>query len=428
MSENCRTQKQYDHRLRLLIQNTRDLDLAVRHGVPRSTARGWLKQPRTDVVSIDVLNMDAEALQREVLFLRRRVARLLALLHLVIVAFKVAGFSFDRVRIPEGARKQRLLRAIERTRTHLPLRDVLKLIGMSSTRYHAWLGKQECGLDDQPCCPRTSPQQLTRAEYLAMRDMVTGNEYRHVSTGTLARLAQRLGKVFASPTTWYRLVRAHNWRRPRQRVHPAKPTVGIRATRANEIWHVDTTLIRLLDGSKVYLHAIIDNFSRRVLAWRVNDSFIPAVTAELLIEAGSEIEDGKPQLLVDGGVENYNSAVDKLVDSGVLKRILAQTEIRYSNSLIESWWRVIKHQWLFLNTLDTVASVRKLVAFYVEQHNRHLPHSAFKGQTPDEMYFGTGDDIPKKLEEARLQARELRLKSNRERNCQVCSLSVNASC
>ncbi|MDG2130621.1 MAG: DDE-type integrase/transposase/recombinase [Fuerstiella sp.] len=138
----------------------------------------------------------------------------------------------------------------------------------------------------------------------------------------------------------------------------------------------------MLDGSKAYLHAIIDNFSRRVLAWKVNDSFIPAATAELLMEAGREIEDAKPQVLVDGGVENYNSAVDKLVDSGLLKRILAQTEIRYSNSLIESWWRVIKHQWLFLNTLDTVANVRKLVTFYVEQHNRHLPHSAFKGQTP----------------------------------------------
>ena len=191
---------------------------------------------------------------------------------------------------------------------------------------------------------------------------------------------------------------------------------------------MDTTLIRLLDGSKAYLHAIIDNFSRRVLAWRVNDTFIPAVTAELLVEAGREIEETKPQLLVDGGVENYNSAVDKLVDSGLLKRILAQADIRYSNSLIESWWRVIKHQWLFLNTLDTVASVRKLVAFYVQQHNSHLPHSAFKGKTPDEMYFGTGDDIPKKLEEAKLQARGLRLKSNRERNCQVCSLSANASC
>ncbi|MDG1895848.1 MAG: hypothetical protein P8J37_13155, partial [Fuerstiella sp.] len=116
-------------------------------------------------------------------------SRLFALLHLVVVAIKVAEFSFDRVRIPDGTSKQRLLRAIERTRTHLPLRDVLRLIGMSSTRYHAWLGKQECGLDDQPCCPRTTPQQLTREESHAIRDMVTGDEYRHVSTGTLARLA-----------------------------------------------------------------------------------------------------------------------------------------------------------------------------------------------------------------------------------------------
>ena len=87
-----------------------------------------------------------------------------------------------------------------------------------------------------------------------------------------------------------------------------------------------------------------------------------------------------------------------------------------------------KHQWLFLNTLDTAASVGKLVAFYVDQHNSHLPHSAFKGQTPDEMYYGTGDDIPKTLEEAKLQAREVRLKSNRERNCHVCALPTSASC
>ena len=218
---------------------------------------------------------------------------------------------------------------------------------------------------------------------------------------------------------------AHRWQRARQRLHPAKPKVGIRATCPDEIWHVDTTLIRLLDGSKVYLHAIIDNFSRRILAWRVNESFMPAVTAELLVEAAPK--DNKPQLLVDGGIENHNSAVDTLVETGLLTRILAQTEIRYSNSLIESWWRVLKHQWLFLNTLDTAASVRKLVEFYVEQYNSQLPHSAFNGQTPDEMYFGTGDDIPKQLEAAKLAARKLRLKTNRELNCQVCVQSASAS-
>lgn len=70
----------------------------------------------------------------------------------------------------------------------------------------------------------------------------------------------------------------------------------------------------------------------------------------------------------------------------------------------------------------------KLVGFYVNQHNKHLPHSAFKGQTPDEMYFQTVDDIPKQLEAAKCEARELRLKSNRERNCHVCILPTPASC
>jgi hypothetical protein len=59
--------------------------------------------------------------------------------------------------------------------------------------------------------------------------------------------------------------------------------------------------------------------------------------------------------------------------------------------MIEAWWRSLKHQWLFLHPLDSVTTVRRLVEFYVDEHNRVLPHSAFRGQTPDEMHFGTGE-------------------------------------
>jgi len=92
--------------------------------------------------------------------------------------------------------------------------------------------------------------------------------------------------------------------------------------------------------------------------------------------------------------------------------------------MIESWWRVLKHQWLYLNTLDTLATVQKLVAFYVEQHNKHLPHGAFHGQTPDEMYFGTGADIPKQLAAAKVAARQARLAGNRAVRCKTCSEPV----
>jgi hypothetical protein len=71
-------------------------------------------------------------------------------------------------------------------------------------RFHAWRRLQHaCALDDQSSCPRTSPHRLTPPEVRAIKDMVTALDYRHAPTGTLAVLAQRLGKVWASPSTWY---------------------------------------------------------------------------------------------------------------------------------------------------------------------------------------------------------------------------------
>ncbi|HEX2462044.1 MAG TPA: DDE-type integrase/transposase/recombinase [Vicinamibacterales bacterium] len=253
--------------------------------------------------------------------------------------------------------------------------------------------------------------------------MVTSPDYRHVPTGTLAVLAQRLGKVWASPSTWYRLVRQNGWRRPRLRVHPAKPKIGLRTTRANEMWHIDTTVIRLLDGTRAYLHAVIDNFSRRILSWRVADTFAPVNSVTVLLDASRAATPSgtTPVVLADAGVENVNAQVDALIHAGALRRLLAFTELKFSNSMIEAWWRSLKHQWLFLHSLDSIATVRRLVAFYVDEHNRVLPHSAFHGQTPDEMYFGTGDAMPAELASRAVAARRARVQANRSASCATCA-------
>jgi hypothetical protein len=218
MEIKTRTVRRYDHRLRDLVRSTRDTEYATQHGVPRSTARGWLTSARAAVVSAEVVDMDTSALQKEVLRLQKRVAILRAFLRLLVVLLRVSGFSLNKTRLPEGDRKQMLLRAIDRSCSVLSLRSVLRVLRLSRTRYFTWKHEGECGLDDVSSCPRTSPQQLMAVEIDAIKEMVTSDEYRHVPTGTLALLAQRLGRVFASPTTWYRLVRAYKWRRPRRRL------------------------------------------------------------------------------------------------------------------------------------------------------------------------------------------------------------------
>src|SRR5919197_3170851 len=237
-----RPQHRYDYRLRELVQRTGDVNIAADLGVPQSTARGWLRTAPTVVVGLDVANLTELQLRQEVLKLRRRVQKLAALLRLARVLLRVSGFTLSGERLPDGYDKLQILRAIDQARARIPLRAVLQLLQLSPSRFHAWRRRHTvCALDDQSCCPRSSPHRLTRSEIRVIEDMVTSPEYRHVPAGTLAVLAQRLGTVWASASTWYRLVRRYGWRRPRLRVHPAKPKMGLRTTRPDEMWHIDTT-------------------------------------------------------------------------------------------------------------------------------------------------------------------------------------------
>jgi putative transposase len=174
--------------------------------------------------------------------------------------------------------------------------------------------------------------------------------YRHMSLRALARHAQRIEKVLASPSTWYRLVRTAGWRRPRNRVYPAKPKVGIRAKAPGELLHLDVTIIRLLDGTRAYLHAVIDNYSRRILSWTLEEQLGSGGTCRILREAVIQLNDCPEHTIVvaDSGSENVNGAVDDLLDDEELTRVLAQVEVTFSNSMIEAFWRSLKHGWLYL--------------------------------------------------------------------------------
>jgi transposase InsO family protein len=193
-------------------------------------------------------------------------------------------------------------------------------------------------------------------------------------------------------------------------------------------------------GSKKAPFERIRRYSRRILAWKLALRLEPQTTCQILLEAAKNLpkdaqpKDGQPKegqpatvVVADSGVENVNRDVDALLDLGQLRRVLAQVEVAYSNSMIEAWWRSLKHNWLYLNQLETFAALEKLIAFYVEQHNSVIPHAAFAGQTPDEMYFAKGEQVPADLAAARARARQERLAANRALTCQACQADRTAT-
>ncbi len=165
-------------------------------------------------------------------------------------------------------------------------------------------------------------------------------------------------------------------------------------------------------------------FSRRILAWRVSDTLSSATTRELLIEASKGLPDESANanvvVVTDGGSENFGEVDQLLKDSSSLRRVLAQIDIICSNSLIEAFWRQLKHGWLFLTTLDSTVAVRRLVAFYVREHNEKIPRAVLGARTPDEVYFGREENALERLSKQRKIAQRVRSMANRAASCYRC--------
>jgi putative transposase len=107
-------------------------------------------------------------------------------------------------------------------------------------------------------------------------------------------------------------------------------TYPFRAQRIGELLHIDVRVIRLLDGSKVFVQAAIDNFSRRILAWRISPTLVSARTASILRDAVRVLAErgaAAITLMADSGVGNINGAVDATLNETGITRLLAQAEV-----------------------------------------------------------------------------------------------------
>src|SRR5262249_23494936 len=152
-------------------------------------------------------------------------------------------------------------------------------------------------------------------------------------------------------------------------------------------WHVDVTVVNLSPGRKLYIQAVIDNFSRYVVAWRVSDSIGAAGTVEVLAQARKNAGDmNKTMVLTDPGIENNNHAVERFTISQNMQRVLARVEVHYSNSMIESLFRMLKNNFLCHQDIRNIQDLERKARFYFTQHNEVIPQAVLKGATPKESY------------------------------------------
>jgi putative transposase len=164
---------------------------------------------------------------------------------------------------------------------------------------------------------------------------------------------------------------------------------GLAVERPNQVWAMDITYVPMARGF-VYLAAVVDWFSRRVLAWRLSITMEAAFCIEAVAEALAR--HGKPEIFnTDQGSQFTGAEFTGLLRANAIAISMDGKGAWRDNVFVERLWRTVKYEEVYLKAYDGVGEARVSLGRYLEFYNRTRPHSSLDRRTPDRAYF---DGLP----------------------------------
>ena len=211
-----------------------------------------------------------------------------------------------------------------------------------------------------------------------LRDLLRGEGF-EIGRQAVRTMMKRMGveAIYRRPNT--------SKPAPGHRIYPYLLR-SLAVTRPNQVWAMDITYIPMARGF-VYLAAVVDWYTRRVLSWRLSITMDTAFCLDAVEEAIARY--GRPDI--------FNTDQGSQFTSASFTGLLVQHKIAISmdgkgawrdNVFVERLWRSVKYEEVYLKAYDTVSVARASLGSYLAFYNTIRPHSAHGGRTPDEAYFG----------------------------------------
>jgi len=210
-----------------------------------------------------------------------------------------------------------------------------------------------------------------------LRDML-GREGFAIGRRHVATLMKRMGiaAIYRRPNT--------SKTAPGHKIYPYLLR-GLKVELPNQVWAADITYIPMARGL-VYLVAIVDWFSRRVLAWRLSITMEVEFCIEALEEALAK--HGRPEIFNTDQGSQFTSEgfTGVLTANGIAISMDGKGSWR-DNVFVERIWKSVKYEEVYLHAYDSVGEARASLARYLDFYNGRRPHSSLDRRTPDEAYF-----------------------------------------
>ena len=285
----------------------------------------------------------------------------------------------------------------------LPKRTALKQLGIAPSTYYRWRRSYErlglSGLRD-----RTSGPGLVWNRILAEeRDTVIEQAliYPDESARQIACLVADTCGFSVSESTVYRVLKAKGLIQGYEiKGFPASEQYSYKPQRINEQWQIDATYLKIVGWGWYFLISVLDDFSRRILAWRLQMRMDGAAFSEVVQDAleWTELDTAplikKPSLLSDNGSGLVGKEFQSYLEAVEVKHILASPYHPQTNGKIERYHRSLKERVLLLVHGSPWELTEDIGAFNT-YYNSVRYHEALGNVTPNDVYFGRREAILK---------------------------------
>jgi len=178
---------------------------------------------------------------------------------------------------------------------------------------------------------------------------------------------------------------------PRHKIYPYLLR-KLPVIRANQVWAMDITYIPMARGF-VYLAAVVDWFSRKVLAWRLSIT----MDADFCIEAVEEAmaRCGRPEIFnTDQGSQFTSTAFTGLLITNGIRISMDGKGAWRDNVFVERLWKSVKYEEVYLKAYANVPEARASIGKYLDFYNGRRPHQSLGRQMPDQAFFNAPQPIP----------------------------------
>ena len=307
----------------------------------------------------------------------------------------------------------------------LPRKQVLAQVGLPKSTYYDWCrrsqGRAE-GLEDRSSGPRAPWNKLRPEEEQAVLALAHASP--ELSARELALRITDAGAFSVSESTCYRILKRNGLVKPAEVVgFKAGKEYHRKTSRPNEMWATDGAYLKVMGWGYYYLVTVLDDYSRFILAWRLQVD----MTANSLIEVVQEAVEAtgmtevplrdRTSLLSDNGPGYLSRVFDRYLWLLGIRHIVASPYHPQTNGKLERYHRTVKEQ-VKLVVYETPSALERAVNAFVDYYNHRRYHEGIGNVTPADAYYGRRQTILIRRKEVRqrtLQQRRAYHRTSRER-------------